>query len=90
MPQIRRAQLNIRSPYARERVRELVHRTGMTATQVVEEALRAYTPPPPVEERTGRLVRKGRLLVMPANGRKPVTIEETQAAIEAVRTESRA
>jgi hypothetical protein len=45
----RAAQLNIRSDKARQRVADLVHQTGKTATQVVEEALQAYRPPPPVE-----------------------------------------
>lgn len=45
----RAAQLNIRSDRARQRVAELVGQTGKTATQVVEEAVMAYRPPPPVE-----------------------------------------
>ena len=58
--------------------------TGMTTTQIVEEALRAYTPP--LVEPVGRLVRNGRLLVMPSQGRE-ITLEETNAAIEASRNE---
>ena len=46
----RAAQLNIRSDKARQRVADLVYQTGKTATQVVEEALQAYRPPPPVEQ----------------------------------------
>lgn len=45
----RAAQLNIRSDAARARVADLVGQTGKTATQVVEEAVMAYRPPPPVE-----------------------------------------
>lgn len=86
-------QFNIRSAFVRERVREIAERTGMTATAIIEEALRAYVPPartdpelPP--ERVGRLVRKGRLLVLPATpGARPITSEEVIAAIEADREE---
>ena len=76
------AQINIRSSFVRERVSALVQRTGMTATQIVEEALRAYVPPvtdPP----HGRLVRKGPILVM--TGGKRVTRAETEAAIASAR-----
>jgi len=38
------AQLNIRSAFVRERVRDVARRTGMSATEVVEDALRGYTP----------------------------------------------
>ena len=76
------AQINIRSTFVRDRVTLLVQRTGMTATQIVEEALRAYIPPVS-EPSHGRLIRKGSILVM--TGGKPVTRAETNAAIEAVR-----
>ena len=70
---------------ARERADDIARRTGMTTTQVIEEVLRAYTPPtedtPP-----GRLIRKGPLLVMPATG-PTVTLEELNEAIEAIREE---
>lgn len=78
------SQLNVRSPYAKERASTLAKATGMTTTQIVEEALRAYTPP--LVEPVGRLVRNGRLLVMPSQGRE-ITLEETNAAIEASRNE---
>jgi hypothetical protein len=80
----REAQLNIRSRFARERAAELARLTGLTTTQVVEEALRAFDPPRNRDE--GRLVRKGKLLVMPATGRT-LTLEEVNEAIEAVREE---
>ncbi len=76
------AQINIRSTFVRNRVSALVQRTGMTATQIVEEALRAYVPPV-VDAPHGRLVRKGPLLVM--TGGKRVTRAETDAVIEAAR-----
>ncbi len=49
MPRRSNAQLNIRSDAARRRVAELVAETGKSATQVVEDALQSYRPPPPVE-----------------------------------------
>ena len=86
------AQLTIQSRFARDRVAVLARQTGMTATRVVEEALRAYAPP--VEERLakqpppGRLVRRGRLLVMPAGEGEPtVTVADVEAAIEEIRNE---
>ena len=76
-------QLNVRSAFARERAQELARLTGMTATQVVEEALRAYVPP--VDTPTvGRLVRRGRLLVMPAHGRT-ISLQAANEALERTR-----
>ena len=86
MPRSESAQLNIRSRFARERVAVLARRTGMTATQIVEEALRAYHPPPDEEPPPGRLIRKGPLLVMPAQGR-PITLEDVNASIDQDRDE---
>ena len=78
----RAAQLNIRSDAARRRVAELVAETGKSATQVVEEALQSYRPPPPVEEvLPDGLIRKGKFLVFKADGRRRESIEETIAAI---------
>lgn len=76
-------QLNVRSDYARKRASALARATGMTTTQVVEEALRAYTPPaasPP-----GKLVRRGPLLVRPGGGK--ITLEAANAALDASRAE---
>lgn len=44
------AQINIRSDFVRERASQLAAETGKTVTQVVEDAVRAYRPPPPAEE----------------------------------------
>jgi hypothetical protein len=84
-PQMTRSstQLNVRSPYARERAAVLARATGMSTTQVVEEALRAYSPP--VAQPPGKLVRCGNLLVRP--GGKGVTLEAANAALEASRDE---
>ena len=77
------AQLNVRSTFARERVSAIVKATGMTTTQVVEEALRAYVPPFG-DGTVGSLIRKGPLLVAPARGRT-ITLAEANAELEAAR-----
>lgn len=74
-------QLNVRSRYARERAAMLARTTGMTTTQIVEEALRAYTPP--VATPPGKLVRRGPLLVRP--GGDKVTLDAANAALDASR-----
>lgn len=85
MPRVAEPQLNIRSRFARERATTLARQTGMTATQVVEEALRAYVPP--VDEALSPgLVRKGPILVIRGDGRQ-ITLEEANAALDAVRSE---
>ncbi len=78
-------QLNIRSDFAHDRAIELARQTGMTSKQIVEEALRAYTPPGRKAAPEG-MVWKGRILVRPATGRT-ITLEESLAAIEEVRNE---
>ena len=80
-------QLNIRSRFARERVALIAARTGMTATQVVEEAWRSYQPAALADVPT-RLVRKGGILVKPAGGRR-VSLDQANAALEADRAERR-
>lgn len=76
-------QLNVRSRYARERAAALARATGMTTTQVVEEALRAYVPP--VATPLGKLVRRGAILVRPGGNR--VTLAAANAALDASRDE---
>ncbi len=80
-------QLNIRSRFARERAAGLARATGMSVTQVVEEALRTYQPPGRASP-AGRLVRAGRLLVMPAQG-EAVSSEEADALIDEIRGDRR-
>ena len=82
MPRAARDQFNIRSAFARQRAHEIARETGMTASQVVEEALRAYVRS--AREPVGRLVRKGKLLVLPGSG-KMVTLAEAEDALTAVR-----
>ncbi|WP_375428853.1 hypothetical protein [uncultured Sphingomonas sp.] len=85
MARTNEAQLNIRSRFARDRVTALARQTGMTATQVVEEALRAYAPPVEGAPPAG-LVRRGRILVMPASGR-PVTVADVEETLDEIRNE---
>jgi hypothetical protein len=84
MTRARQLQLNVRSEFARARAQELAKLTGMTATQVVEDALRSYIPPGGYGEAASPLLRRGRVLVIPTNG-KPLSLEEANAALEAVR-----
>lgn len=79
------SQLNIRSQFARERVAIIAKQTGMTTTQVIEDALRSYQPATR-KDVPGRLVRKGHILVRPS-GKKRVTLEEANEALEADRAE---
>jgi hypothetical protein len=76
-------QFNVRSAFARQRAHELAKATGMTATQVVEDALRGYVPPS-AENKVGRLVRRGSILVRPSDGAK-VAVAEAEAALNAAR-----
>lgn len=85
MTRLEATQLNIRSRFARERAAMLARKTGMTTTQVVEEALRAYLPPS-VGGVNARLVRKGGILVKPAEG-KHISLEDANAALDEARLE---
>jgi hypothetical protein len=76
-------QFNVRSAFARARAHELARLTGMTATQIVEDALRGYVPPGTTAE-TGRLVQRGPILVKPAGGEK-ISSVEADAALNAAR-----
>ena len=83
MARINNAQLNVRSSFARSRAHELAKLTGMTATQVVEDALRGYVPSS-APSTVGALVQRGPILVRPSRGRK-VSLEEANAALDAER-----
>jgi hypothetical protein len=76
-------QFNVRSAFARQRAHELAQQTGMTATQVVEDALRGYVPPG-AEQTVGRLVRRGPIFVRPSDG-ATVAFAEAEAALNAAR-----
>ena len=66
MPRPDRVRLNVRSAFACTCAHELAKLTGMSAAQVVEEALRAYVPPAATVP-TGRLVRRGPVQVRRAS-----------------------
>jgi hypothetical protein len=83
MGRAEQSQFNVRFAFARDRARELARQTGMTATEVVEDALRGYVPPE-TPAKVGRLVRCGPILVAPTGGKR-VTLDEANAALEAVR-----
>lgn len=76
-------QFNVRSAYARKRAHELAKQTGMTATQIVEEALRGYVPPG-LAAKAGSLVQRGRILVKPSAG-VVVSAKQADDALDAVR-----
>ena len=83
MPATRPAQTNIRSDVVRRRIAEVTARTGMTATQFLEEAVLRYDPPP---EFVGpRIRRKGRLLVITPPPGVTITLEQINADIAADR-----
>mgnify|MGYP000386126234 CR=1 FL=1 len=86
MERARSAQLNIRSDFARERAADLARQTGMTKTQVVEAALKAFDPHDHIRP-VGRLVKKGRLLVMPSDETRTLTVEEVQRSMDEAREE---
>jgi hypothetical protein len=83
MPRTERTQFNVRSAFARRRAHELAKLTGMTATEVVEDALRAYVPPA-TAAKVGRLVARGPVLVLPA-AKSKVSLAQANAALEATR-----
>ena len=73
-------QLNVRSAFARDRVQAIAKLTGMTASEVVEDALRGYVPPG-IPANTGKLTRRGALLVRPSSG-KTISLEQANAALD--------
>jgi hypothetical protein len=76
-------QFNVRSAFARSRAHELAKLTGMTITQVVEDALRGYIPPGTAQT-VGQLVQRGPILVRPANGAR-ISHVEAEAALRGTR-----
>ena len=77
-------QFNVRSAFARQRAHELARKTGLSATQIVEEALRAYVPPAAVVP-IGKLVQRGPILVVPAAAAPRITLEEANDALAITR-----
>ena len=87
MPAARPAQTNIRSDIVKRRIREVTARTGMTATQFLEEAVLRYEPP--VEVVPPGLKRVGRLLVVDLPPGVSITLDDINAAIAADRNGER-
>ncbi len=85
MAQAQSTQLNIRSRFARDRASLLARMAGMTTNQVVDEALRASMPPPALGA-NGNSVRKGAILVKPANGER-MSLDKANIASELTRIE---
>lgn len=83
----RPAQTNIRSDIVKRRIREVTARTGMTATQFLEEAVLRYDPP--AEVLPPRLHRKGWLLVASPPPGVTITLDDINAAIQADRNGER-
>ena len=84
MPRTDTVQFNVRSAFVRERATQIARETGMSATKVIEEALRAYAPPPPLAADDGAvppgMIRKSGMLVLTGGPR--VTLEQLNAMIE--------
>jgi len=80
---LQQTQFNVRSSFARKRAHELAKLTGMTATEVVEDALRGYVPPGKTAKVHG-LIQRGPILVLPA-GKSKIKIREANAALQAAR-----
>lgn len=80
-------QLNVRSQFARARASQLARATGMSVTQVVEDALRAYQPARQVVRPAG-LIEKAGLLVKP-KGSFEATQLEVDAELEKIRAGER-
>ncbi len=81
------AQINIRSDFVRERAFALAAETGKTVTQVLEDAVRAYRPPPPVELEPvpDGFVVSGRILVQQTD--RKTSLNEILEAIEQTRNQ---
>jgi hypothetical protein len=73
-------QLNVRSRFARDRAALLAQQTGMTSTEVVEEALRAYVPPM-LRAVPTKFICKSGILVRPSEG-VSISLEQANAVLE--------
>lgn len=85
MSRVDDTQLNVRSRFARDRAAFLSKQTGMTATQVVEEALRLYVAPIHRDVPT-KFIRKAGVLVRPAEGER-ISLDQANAVLEEDRNE---
>lgn len=79
-------QLSVRSKFASARASKLAKLTGMTITQIVEDALRAYQPARRIVP--GGLIEKGGLLVKP-KAKAEITHVQVDAELEEIRSGAR-
>lgn len=77
-------QLSVRSRFARGRASTLAKVTGMSITQVVEDALRAYQPARTLS-RPGGLIEKAGILVKP-KGAVEITHSQVETEFEKIRS----
>ena len=87
MPAVRPAQTNIRSDVVKRRIREVTARTGMTATQFLEEAVLRYDPPAAIV--SPGLTPVGWLLVASLPDARAIDLDAINAAIADDRTGNR-
>lgn len=80
-------QLSVRSPFARARASRLAKLTGMSITQIIEDALRAYQPAPS-SLRPGGLVEKGGILVK-RKDEAEITQRQVEAELANIRGDAR-
>ena len=80
-------QLSVRSPFAKARASKLAKLTGMTITEVVEDALRAYQPAARLAHPSG-LIERGGILVIPA-GKVKVSHAQVEAELDEIRSGAR-
>ena len=81
-------QLSVRSPFAKARASKLAKLTGMTITEVVEDALRAYQPASKLAH-PGGLIEKGGILVKPKGQSAQITHAQAEAELEEIRSGAR-
>lgn len=80
-------QLSVRSGFARARAANLAKVTGMTITQVVEDALRAYQPASRAV-RPGTLIEKRGVLVKPKRDAE-LTHLQVETELDSIRSGAR-
>lgn len=80
-------QLSVRSSFARARASRLAKLTGMSITQIVEDALRAYQPAPQFAH-PGGLIEKGGILVK-RKGQTEISHQQAEAELADIRTGAR-
>jgi hypothetical protein len=83
MPRANNTQLTIHSAFALAKAREIAEATGMSVTEVLEDALRSYMPSAS-RAVAARLVRRGPVWVVQVGGAS-VGLDDANFALEAER-----